>query len=111
MTQFKREKQSTFDEQKKRMRDQIVREIRDVINAKARAGNFTLVLDSSADSLSYAPVILFTTPQFDLTDDVLKQMNIGAPPGSLDDDSSKAPRGDIKLNIPEQDKEKPAKKK
>ena len=36
LTQFKREKQATFDEQKRRMRDQIVREIREQINNRAR---------------------------------------------------------------------------
>src|SRR5262249_45299686 len=52
LTQYKREKQATFDEQKRRMRDQIVREIREQINNKARAGNFNLVFDTSAESIN-----------------------------------------------------------
>jgi outer membrane protein len=103
LTQFKREKQATFEEQKKRMRDQIVREIREQINNRARSGSFTLVLDTSAESVNMAPFILFNAGQADLTDEILTQMNIGAPAGVLD--ASKDVRSpDIKLNIPDQDK-------
>jgi outer membrane protein len=110
--QFKTEKQTTFDEQKKRMRDEIVRQIREVINNKAKAGNYTLVLDTSAESLNYSPFILFNSGQNDLTEEVLAQMNLGAPPGALDDT-----KGDIKLNLPDSNsgnntgKEKPNKRK
>jgi outer membrane protein len=110
--QFKREKQATFDEQKRRMRDQIVREIREQVNNKARAGNYTLVLDSSAESINQVPFVLFNANQNDLTDEILTQMNLAAPAGALDTDVSKdnKGRGDIKLNIPDQEKrnEKPA---
>lgn len=114
LTQFQREKKAMFEEQKKRMRDQIVREIRDVINNKARAGRFDMILDNSAESMNGpgAPILLYGNGQNDLTDEVLKQLNLGAPPGSLDDD--KGSRGDIKLGVPETGdavKEKPAKKK
>jgi outer membrane protein len=107
LTQFKREKQATFEEQKKRMRDQIVREIREQINNKARAGSFTMVLDTSAESINQAPFILFNVGQNDLTDEILSQMNIAAPPGSLDDDKDTKGKGDIKLSAPDQDKSKP----
>ena len=106
LAQFKREKQATFEEQKKRMRDQIVREIREQINNKARAEGFTFVLDSSAESINQAPFILFTNGQNDLTDGILSQMNLAAPPGSLDDDKDSKAKGDIKLTAPDQDKSK-----
>jgi outer membrane protein len=106
LTQFKRDKQITFDEQKKRMRDQIVREIRDQINNKARAGGFTLVLDLSAESINQAPFILFSSGQNDLTDEILSQMNITAPPGVLNaEPKENTTRGDSKL-IPDPDKAK-----
>ena len=103
LTQFKREKQVTFDEQKRRMRDQIVRKIREEIDRKARAGGFSLVLDSSAESINQAPFILFSSGQNDLTQEVLSQLNLAAPAGFFD---AAKPRGDIKLNIPSQEKEK-----
>jgi outer membrane protein len=103
LTQFKREKQATFEEQKRRMRDQIVREIREQINNKARAGSYNLVLDTSAESINQAPFLLFNSGQNDLTDEILSQMNLAAPPGSLDT-TNKDSKGDVKLNIPDQDK-------
>jgi outer membrane protein len=111
LTQYRREKQATFDEQKLRMRDQIVREIRDIVNNKARNAGYSLILDSSAKSLNQVPFVLFNSGP-DITEEVLSQMNVGAPPGVLDAADSKSPKGDIKLNIPEQEKEKekPARK-
>jgi outer membrane protein len=106
LTQFKREKQATFDEQKRRMRDQIVREIRDEINNRARSGNYTLVLDSSAESINQAPFILFSSGQNDLTDEILTHMNRQAPPGVLDGSSTEPKtKGDVKLNIPDPEKQ------
>jgi outer membrane protein len=104
LTQFKREKQTTFEEQKKRMRDQIVREIREQVNNKARAGNYTYVLDLSAESINQAPFILFSAGQYDLTDEILNQMNIAAPPGSLTDDTTSKTSSPSKINLPDQDK-------
>jgi outer membrane protein len=113
LTQFQREKKATFEEQKKRMRDQIVREIREVINNRAKAGNYTMVLDLSAESINNAPFILYSVGQNDLTEEILSQMNIGAPAGVLDADLKDKTGKDVKLNIPDPDKEKekPSKKK
>ena len=109
LTQFKREKQATFDETKRRMRDQIVREIREQINNRARSGSYTLVFDTSAESINQAPFILFSTGQNDLTDEILTQMNLTAPPGVLDADAKETKgRGDIKLNIPDQERRRPS---
>lgn len=105
LTQFQREKKATFEEQKRRMRDQIVREIREQINNRARSAGFTLVLDSSAESINQAPFILFNTGT-DLTDEILNQLNLAAPAGFFDANKDAKSRGDIKLNIPDQDKEK-----
>jgi Skp family chaperone for outer membrane proteins len=110
LTQFQREKRATFDEQKKRMRDQIVREIREIIDKKARSGNYNFVFDSSALSASnFEPLILFSSGQSDLTEEILAQINLAAPPGVLDR-NSKSNKADIKLNMPEPEKEKPSKK-
>ena len=92
------------------MRDQIVREIREQINNKARIGSYTLVLDTSAESINQAPFVLYNTGQTDLTDEILTQINLTAPAGVLDADTKDTKgRGDIKLNIPDQDKPKETK--
>jgi outer membrane protein len=113
LRQFKAEKQATFDDQKKRMRDAIVREIREIIDKRARSGNFTFVIDSSALTMNFEPILLYTSGQNDLTEEILKQMNLAAPPELLSgDNQDKSTRGDLKLNIPDPDKEKdkPSKK-
>ncbi len=76
---FQAAEQANLDEQRNRMRERILGEIREVINAKAKAGNYTLVVDSAAESRNMTPIILYFTVDNDLTDVVLKDLN---PPGS-----------------------------
>src|SRR5262245_28321704 len=83
ITQFDNTARTNLDEQQRRLRDNILTEIRAVINAKAKASNLTMVLDSSSEDVRKPPVVLFNTGENDLTDAVLKQLNANAPPGSL----------------------------
>jgi outer membrane protein len=71
-----------LDTQKKRMRDTILQEIRTVINAKAKAAGYGLVIDSASESINNTPVLLYTNGENDMTDSVLAQLNVGAPPPS-----------------------------
>ncbi len=84
IVQFRRQTQGTLDEQKRRMRDNILKEIREVINAKAKAASYTLVLDTAAESVNQTPVIMYTNGENDFSDDVLTALNATAPAGSLD---------------------------
>jgi outer membrane protein len=80
LTQFTREQQAKLDEQLRRTRDNIVSEIRVAVTAKAKMDGYTLVLDSAAVSANGTPVILYSVPgENDITEPVLKQLNIGAP--------------------------------
>ena len=81
--QFDRQFRTQIGDQIKRMRDNIMREIREVVNTKASAAGYTLVLDTAADSFNQTPVVLFSSGAPDLTDDVLKQLNASAPAGAL----------------------------
>ena len=78
--QFKRQAATTLGEQERRLRDNILGEIRTVINAKAKAGGFSLVMDVAAETLNKTPFILYTNGENDLTDTVLKDLNAAAPP-------------------------------
>lgn len=82
--QFRRQTQGTLDEQKRRLRDQILKVIREEIDKQAKDGNFGLVLDTSAESMNQTPIIVYSANQTDLTDSVLKVLNQNAPPGVLD---------------------------
>ena len=85
--QFQRQAQITISDQRQRMRDSILDEIKKAISDKAKTGGDTIVLDTAAETVNGTPAILFTTGDNDLTDDVLKQLNSTAPP-DLPDTSS-----------------------
>jgi outer membrane protein len=71
-----------LDSQKKRMRDNILTDIRAAISAKAKAGSYNMVIDSASDSFNQTPVLLYTNGENDMTDAILSQLNAGAPPSS-----------------------------
>jgi outer membrane protein len=80
MEQFERQAQSTISDQRMRMRNDILAEIKKAVADKATAGDCTLVLDTAAQTVDETPVIVFSGGENDLTDEVLKQLNAGAPP-------------------------------
>jgi outer membrane protein len=65
--------------QRRRMRETILTEIRTMINAKAKAGNFTLVVDTAAETPNATPVFVYSSGENDLTASLLEQLNAGAP--------------------------------
>ena len=79
ITAYERQARNTLEEQKSRMRDNILNEIRNVLNAKGKAGGFSLVIDTAAQSKDQTPIVLFTNNENDLTDALLTQLNLGAP--------------------------------
>jgi outer membrane protein len=79
ITQYERQARTTLDEQRRRMRDNILTEIRAIINGKAKTSNFSLVIDVAAESANNTPMVLFTNNENDLTDGVLSQLNAAAP--------------------------------
>ncbi len=83
IVQYERQARTTLDEQRRRMRDNILGEIRTVVNAKSKTAGFALVLDTAAESLNNTPAVLFSSGSHDITDDILKQLNASAPPDVL----------------------------
>jgi len=77
--QYDRQASTTLGEKQKRMRDNILKEIREIVNAKAKTANYALVVDSAADSINNTPVVLFNSGENDITDSVLSQLNLTAP--------------------------------
>jgi hypothetical protein len=61
------------------MREKILADIQAAVNARAKAGGYTLVIDKSAQAASLTSVVVYGNPEIDLTADVLKQLNAGAP--------------------------------
>jgi len=79
ITQYDRQARANLDEQRKRMRDRIVEEIRTTVNGKAKAAGYALVFDTAAESVNNTPVVLYSNNENDMTDAVLAQLNAGAP--------------------------------
>jgi Skp family chaperone for outer membrane proteins len=80
--------------QRRRMREDILGQIRTMINAKAKAGNFALVVDTTAETPNATPIVIYTNGENDLTSSVLAELNAGAPvevpkPGEKPDDDKK----------------------
>jgi outer membrane protein len=68
-----------IEQQKRRMTDNIVSEIRTVIKARAASGGYNLVMDTAADSVNGTPVVIYSSGDADLTEGVLSQLNANAP--------------------------------
>jgi outer membrane protein len=77
--QYERTAQSTLSELLQRMRDKVLVDIKAHINTTAKAGGFSLVIDSSAQGVTSTDILLYHSSDNDLTDEVLKQLNAGAP--------------------------------
>jgi outer membrane protein len=76
--QFERQAQTTLSEQRQRMRENILGEIKVAVNAKAKADGYTLVLDSAAETVNGTLTVVYTNGENDLTDAILAQLNAGA---------------------------------
>ncbi|MBM3823569.1 MAG: OmpH family outer membrane protein [Verrucomicrobia bacterium] len=74
--------QDQFVQQNKRMREKIIQEIKEVVDAKAKIEGYALVLDTASESRNETPVVVFNSGQYDITQDVLKKLNENAPPPS-----------------------------
>ena len=75
--QFEDTAQSNLAEQSSRMRENILNEINAAVIAKAKAGGYSVVLDSSAKTLDRTASVLYSSPDVDLTAAVLVQLNAG----------------------------------
>ena len=89
--QFDNTSRTTLGEKQRRMRDNILTEIRDTIKAKVKTGGHTLVIDTAAETSNGTPVVLFTANTDDLTDAVLAQLNLSAPTPTPGKDAKAAP--------------------
>lgn len=83
--QFQGNSQRALMEQRGRVRDSIMRDVRGVVEEKAKAGGYATVLDVSAVSATGTPFVVFTTQtgsESDLSEPVAKALAATAPPDS-----------------------------
>lgn len=79
ITKFNTQAQNRLTEQRRRMRDGILDEIKERINERARTGGFTMILDTSAESIANTPMIVYANGENDLSDEILARLNKDAP--------------------------------
>ena len=77
--QFENTARTTLEEKKRQMRDKILAAIRDIINAKAKAAGYSMVIDTAAESVNQTPVIIYNNGENDLTSAILQELNASAP--------------------------------
>ena len=97
---FDRMASARLKEKQNLRRTDIVKEIVGVLDAKAKAAGYTMVLDVSGESFNMSPVVLYTNGSDDLTDGIIKELNAVAPPGSLDTNALGIGTSSIVTNIP-----------
>lgn len=77
--QFDNTSRAQLAEKQRRIRDNILTEIRETLKLKVKAANYGLVFDSAAETPNGTPILLYTSGADDLTEVVLKELNINAP--------------------------------
>ncbi len=90
IAQYERQARTTIGEQSQRMRSNILSEIKTVVNAKAKTGGFSLVIDTAAESINNTPIFLYSNGENDITDSVLAQLNATAPSDAVKADDKAA---------------------
>jgi len=92
MEQFEKQAFTRLNEQRARMRENLLTEIDAVVKSKGKASNYTLLLDLAGKTADQTPIILFSTAD-DITESVIAQLNAGAP---VDVGTSTPPKSDKK---------------
>ena len=75
LNDFRQTRERQLQEQAMRMRDNIVKEITDVIMERVKASGYDLVLDKSGQSVSSVPVVLHSKDTMDFTTEVITALN------------------------------------
>lgn len=88
VVQHERQARVTIEEKNRRLRANLISEIRATITAVAQDNGYALVVDSSATAPSGAPLIPYAATTIDITELVIRQLNATAPPGFATDSST-----------------------
>lgn len=74
LEQFQRQAEAQLQDQSQRMSSQLIIEIQKAVGDKAKTAGYSLVVNSANPD-----AIVYSADSTDITDDVLKQLNAGAP--------------------------------
>lgn len=90
--QYQRQAESQLSDKSQRIVGNLVLEIQKVVADKAKAGGYTLIVNSAAND-----ALIYTAPESDITAAVITQLNVGAP---LDFNKSATGLLNAKTNAP-----------
>lgn len=76
---FRERTQKDLELDMRKAREQIMEEIQQIVSAEAKKRKLNLVLDHAARSAAIAPIVVFNDGENDLTEDVLRQLNLSDP--------------------------------
>src|SRR5881394_1478166 len=77
--QFENTARTTLEEKKRQMREKILSAIREIINTKAKAAGYAMVIDIAAETVNQTPVVPYNNGENDITAAVLQDLNASAP--------------------------------
>ena len=89
---FKQSRERGLQEQAVRMRNQIVEEIMNIINARVKTDGFDLVLDKSGQSLNGVNMVLHSNDKMEFSDDIITQLNKNKPAADATAPAATAPK-------------------
>jgi outer membrane protein len=87
--QYDQTSRTTLTEKSRRVRENLLNEIRDTVKARVKNTGHTLVIDTAAETVNGTPIVLFSTGVDDITDAVLAQLNVGAPASTTTTNTAK----------------------
>ena len=76
---FRERTQKDLELDMRKEREQIMEEIQQIVSTEAKKRKLNLVLDEAARSAAIAPIVIFTDGENDLTEEVLRQLNLSDP--------------------------------
>ena len=79
IAEFRNTRERQLQEQFMRMRKDIVEDIMKVVNERVKTTGYDLVLDKSGVSMGQIPVVLYSRPDLDFSQDLVKELNKAAP--------------------------------
>ncbi len=62
--------------------DSLLHDIREAVSARAKTAGYFLVVDASSSAKFQSPVVLYSSGENDITDEILNQLNAAAPASS-----------------------------
>ena len=77
LTQYNQSKFNQLKEERIKMRQELVEEIKNEVAKRAALAGYSLVLDKSGNSLNNIALIIYHSPSIDITKSVLQELNRG----------------------------------